>query len=166
MLRQMSSFFPFCPPLASYPLPQAVPTPLSMPTGHAYIFFGYSIAYAVLTSPWLFCYYQSVLLNSFTFFLPHPSNTPPIWQPSKHSMYLWICFCSACLFCYIFNVYMFSPIIYFHIHFWFSFKVPFFTKYSCKTYLINLFSLFTFCPVSMEPSQFHSVPPQNINLFI
>ena len=38
------------------------------------------------TSPWLFCNYLFVLLNPITssFILPKP---PPIWQPSKCSLY-------------------------------------------------------------------------------
>ena len=53
------------------------------------------------TSPWLFCNYHFVLLNPFTFFThtPMPATPPPplTWQPSKRSLYLWFCFCSACL---------------------------------------------------------------------
>ena len=39
------------------------------------------------TSLWLFCTYQSVLLNPFTFFTQTPGH-PPRWQPSVCSLYL------------------------------------------------------------------------------
>ena len=40
--------------------------------------------------PWLFCNYQFVLLNPLTFCI-HSPNSPLIWQPSKCSLYLWVC---------------------------------------------------------------------------
>ena len=52
------------------------------------------------TSPWLFFNNQWVFLDLFTFFT-HPSNPSPIWQWSKHYLYLRFCFCSACLFLYV-----------------------------------------------------------------
>ena len=43
------------------------------------------------TSLWLFCNYQFVLLNPFTFFTQ--STRPlPLWQPSVCSLHLWVCF--------------------------------------------------------------------------
>ena len=54
------------------------------------------------TSPWLFCNNQSVLLSPFTF---HPSpDPPPSWQLSECSLYLWVCFCSACLIILFFEI--------------------------------------------------------------
>ena len=44
--------------------------------------------------PWLFCTYQFVLLNPFTFFTPFPGPLPS----GKCSLYLWVCFCPACSF--------------------------------------------------------------------
>ena len=49
------------------------------------------------TSSWLFCNYQFVLFDPFSFFT-HLPDPPPIRHPSKHSLYLWFCFCSACSF--------------------------------------------------------------------
>ena len=47
MQLELSQFFPLGPiPSTPRPLPQAIPTPFSMPTGHAYMSFGYSISYA------------------------------------------------------------------------------------------------------------------------
>ena len=79
-------YYPFDPLHPAPPLPQAVPPPSFMFMGHAYKVFGYSISYSVLPSPWLFCNYLFVLPNPLTNspILPH---APPIWQPSKHSLY-------------------------------------------------------------------------------
>ena len=48
------------------------------------------------TSPWLFCNYLFVLLNPLTS-SPISPHSPPIWQPSKCSLYPWFCLCSSCL---------------------------------------------------------------------
>ena len=70
MLLQLSQFFSLC---SLYPVPppfpplQAIPTLLSMSMGHAYMFFGYCIPYAVLYTPMTICNSQFVLLNPFTF---------------------------------------------------------------------------------------------------
>ena len=47
-----------------------------------------AIPFAILyvTSSWLFCNYQFVILNPLTS-SPIPLHLPPIWQPSKHSPY-------------------------------------------------------------------------------
>ena len=52
MLLQLSQFSPFAllPP-STTPLPQAIPTLLSVSIGHVYIFFAYSFPYAVLDIP-------------------------------------------------------------------------------------------------------------------
>ena len=51
-----------------------------------YATIGY-IPYAVLTSLGLFCNYQFVLFNPFTF-LTQPPNTLPLWEPPVYSLYL------------------------------------------------------------------------------
>ena len=38
--------------------------------------------------------------QSLQLFHPAP-DPPPIWQPSKCSLYLWVCFCFDCLFCFL-----------------------------------------------------------------
>ena len=48
------------------------------------------------TSPWLFCNYLLVCLNPLTSW-PIPPRPPPMWQPSKHSLYPWFSLCSSCL---------------------------------------------------------------------
>ena len=48
------------------------------------------------TSLWLFCN-QFVLLDLFTFFTQF-LNSSTLWQPSVYSLYLWVCFYSACSF--------------------------------------------------------------------
>ena len=58
------------------------------------------------TSPWLFRNYQFVLVNFFAFFT-QPPNTPLLWQPSTYSLYLWVCFWSACSF-----------VLFFRFHIW------------------------------------------------
>ena len=65
------------------------------------------------TSLGLFWNYQFVLLNPFPLFT-HPPKAPPIWQPSKCSLYLWICFCSACLFILFFRFNCWEIHIYCH----------------------------------------------------
>ena len=46
--------------------------------------------------PWLFCNYLFVLLNPLAS-TPIPSHSPPIWHPSKCSLYPWFCLCFSCL---------------------------------------------------------------------
>ena len=49
MLLQLSQYFSPLPTSTQHPqLSQAIPTPLFMSTGHVYMFFGYSISYAIL----------------------------------------------------------------------------------------------------------------------
>ena len=59
--------------------------------------------FPILYTPWLFCNYLFVFLNSFTF-LPIPLHTPPIWQPLKCSLYPWFCLSSSCLLSLFFRV--------------------------------------------------------------
>ena len=59
------------------------------------------------TSLWLFCNYQFVLLNSFTFFT-HPSNLPLNWQMSKCSLYESIYILLVRLFCLLDSTYRWS----------------------------------------------------------
>ena len=86
-LLQLSQFPPtlFSPSIWQPPLLQAIPTPLLMSMGHAYKFIGYSISYTVLYIPWLFCKYLFVLNPLIS--SPIPLLLPPIWQPSKRSLY-------------------------------------------------------------------------------
>ena len=52
MLLQLSWFSHLCPLSTQQPqLCQAIPPPLFMSMGHAYMFFGYSISYTVLYIP-------------------------------------------------------------------------------------------------------------------
>ena len=90
------NFSPFATFHPASPLPQAIPTPLSMSMGPTYMSFGYSLPCDLLYIP-ITILYQFVVLNHFTF-LAYPPNSPPTWQPSKCSLYLWFCFCSAYLF--------------------------------------------------------------------
>ena len=56
MLLQLSHFFLlFIPLLPAPPLLSAFPFPLVHVHGRAYKFFGFSISYTILTSPYLFC---------------------------------------------------------------------------------------------------------------
>ena len=111
MLLQLSQFSPFAP---SYP---ASPGPSGNPhtTVHAHGFCIYVLwlLFSLLYIPWLFCDYQLVLLSPFIFF-SHTPNAPPIWQPSKHSLYLQFCFCSACLFIPFFRLNYWQICIYCH----------------------------------------------------
>ena len=68
------------------PLPQAIPTPLFLPMGHVYKFFGYSISYTVHPHGYSVTTYLYFLIPSLLH--PFSHNTPPIWQPSKWSRYL------------------------------------------------------------------------------
>ena len=59
---------------------------------------------------WLVYNYQFVLLNPITVFthLPNPSLT---WQPSKCSLYLWVCFgLPGCLFCFLGSTYKWNHV--------------------------------------------------------
>ena len=68
------NFFPFASPLPSYPLPQAISTPIFMSMGHMCKLSGYSISYTVLHIPMVLCNYLFVLLNPLTSspVLPYP----------------------------------------------------------------------------------------------
>ena len=107
-LKFIITFYPLsycsCPDCSSFSpsnqqslLPQAIPTPLFTSMGHVNKFLGYSTSYAVLfISPWLLWNYLLVLLNPLTS-SPIPLHLPPVWQPSKCSLYLWLCLCSCLL---------------------------------------------------------------------
>ena len=69
------------------------------------------------TSPWPFCNYQFLFLSPCAFFTS-PPGTPLIWQPSKCSLYLRVCFHSACLFCFLDSIYTWSPMAFFFL--WFT----------------------------------------------
>ena len=58
------------------------------------------------TSPWLFCNYQSVLLNIFTFFIQFPIS-PCLRQPLVCSLYLEACFFFACSFILFFRFHIY-----------------------------------------------------------
>ena len=98
MLLQLSQFFPLCPPLPS--------TPHSLKQSPHHFSYQWVMQISSLatpfpalyfTSPWLFYNYLFVLLNPLTsspqhilphlFLHTHP-HTPPIWKPSKCSLYL------------------------------------------------------------------------------
>ena len=55
------SFSSFAPLHSAPPLPQAIPTPLSVSMGRMCVSFGYSVPCVGLHIPWLFCNYHSVL---------------------------------------------------------------------------------------------------------
>ena len=106
MLLHLSQFFSLHLPLPS-PAPCTLrQSPLRCPCPWVMHICSSATLFLMLyfTSPWLFCNYQFVLLNSLTFF-SQPLNPPPIWQPSKCSLYQWVCFCSACLFILLFRCY-------------------------------------------------------------
>ena len=88
MLLQLSWFFPSLPPLPSTSAPSGNLHTIVPIHGSWYKPFGYS--------SWLFCNYLLVLLNSLTS-SPIPPLTPPIWWPSKRSLYPWFCLCCSCL---------------------------------------------------------------------
>ena len=97
MLLQLPQFLPLCPPPPSTPhsLRQSPPH-CSCPwvMGISSLATPFCILY--FTSPWLFCNYLFVILNSLTS-SPILPNPPPIWQPSKCSPYPQFCLCSSCL---------------------------------------------------------------------
>ena len=99
MLLVCPRFSPLTPLYAAPPNLQASPTPFVV---HVYgscvyiLWLPYSLCFTLYPHEYL-VNYQSILLNTLTFF-GHPHDPSPIWQPSKHSLYLWFCFCSACLF--------------------------------------------------------------------
>ena len=95
------------------------------------------------TSPWVFCNTKFILLNplAFSFILP----TPPIWQPSKCTLHLWVCFCSDCLFCFI-DMLLIDIYFYFmdYIFNLFPFSLKRLFNISCNIVLVvrNSFSFF------------------------
>ena len=89
--------FPLCTPSTQNPpLPQAIPHHCSCPWVMHISSLTTPCPILYFTSPWLFCTYLFVLLNPLNFSPIHP-HSPPIWQPSKHSLYPWFCFCYSCL---------------------------------------------------------------------
>ena len=95
MLLQLLQFFPLWLSLPSLPkLSQTIPTPVSMSMVMHICSLATLFPMLYFTSPWLFCNYQFALFNPFTFF----TQPPPIWQPSKCSLYLWFCFSFTCSF--------------------------------------------------------------------
>ena len=91
MLFQLSQFCTLYPP-APRPttFPQTIPTPWSVSMGHAYMFFGCSIPYVYFISPWLFCNYQFVPLNPFTFFTHGPQLSSHLATIKMFSMILFL----------------------------------------------------------------------------
>ena len=70
MLLQLSQLFPFGPlPSSASPLPQAVPTLLLMSMGNAYMFFGYSIPYAILSDVIFLSFFFNKFFGDSEFFL-------------------------------------------------------------------------------------------------
>ena len=97
MLSQFSWLYLLCTLSTQHtPLPQAIPPPLLM----SWVMHISSLAtpFPILyfTSTQLFCNYLFTLLNPLTSSLIPPC-TPPIWQPSKCSVYPWFCLCSCLL---------------------------------------------------------------------
>ena len=80
---QLSQFSLFAPLHPAPPTPSGHPPPLFMSMSQAYKFFGFSISYAVLYIPVaiLFVLFNPLISS------PIPLHLPPIWQPSKHSLY-------------------------------------------------------------------------------
>ena len=91
MLLELSWFFPLCPPPPSTPpLLQAVPHSYSCPWVMRVSSLAAPFPTLDSTSPRLFCNYLFVLLSPLTSSII-PTYPPPIWQPSKCSLYP--CFC-------------------------------------------------------------------------
>ena len=127
MLLQLSHFS-VCHTTPPLQLPQVSPTSLSMSVSHAYMFFGYSILYAILCIP-IFCNYQFVHLNPLTFF-SHPSIHPP---PTPHlatiktfCIYDSVSVLLVCLFCCLDSIvdkYVFIAILSFIFWFFLTFHI-------------------------------------------
>ena len=68
-------------------------------------------------SPWLSCNYQFVLhMPSLFSFSP-----PSLWQPSKCSLYLWVCFCFVCSFiCVLYIPHISEIMLYLSFSVWFT----------------------------------------------
>ena len=56
-------------------------------------------------------------------FSPFPLPAPPIWQTSKCSLYLWLCLCCVCLFCFLDSAYKSSYRLIWEIIWHLSFSV-------------------------------------------
>ena len=67
MLLQLSHFPHFTQLYPSHPLPPTLPTCLFMSMGHTYKFFGFYIAYTILTLPLSIFYLSFMLLILCTF---------------------------------------------------------------------------------------------------
>ena len=77
MLLQLSQFFPLCLLHPAPPTPSSnFPHPLFTSMGHPYKFFGNSFPLLFLTSSCLFCTYQFLLVNPFTFSPISPNPHP------------------------------------------------------------------------------------------
>ena len=106
MLLQLSQFFPLSlsSPSPSHPL-WAIPQLLFFIRVHG------SCVQVLWLLYFLYCTLHpcsySVTTN-FHFLIPSPLHSfspesPVIWQPSKHSLYLWFCLCSSCLLSLLFR---------------------------------------------------------------
>ena len=100
MLLHLSQFSPFALLYLAPTIPQAILMMLSMPRGHAYVFFGYSISCAVLyilvANLYLF-----VLLNPFTFFVYPMTPVPSGNHQNVLCIYDPVSVFVACLFCFL-----------------------------------------------------------------
>ena len=70
---------------------------------------------------WLFCNYQFVLLNPFSF-SPPPSNTLPIWQLSDCSIYASVFVLFVHLFCSLDSIYKWNHMVFVFLCLFFNFK--------------------------------------------
>ena len=104
MLLQLSQFFP---------LPQIIPHHCLCPGDTRVSSLATPFPVLYCASPWLFCNYLFVRLNPLAS-SPIPPHTPPIWQPSKCSRYLWFCLCSCLL--SLFVILLFIILIFFFLN--------------------------------------------------
>ena len=54
------------------------------------------------------------LLIPFTYF----AHRPPAQQPPVCSLYLWICFCFVCLFCFLYSTYKWDHVVFVSLSVW------------------------------------------------
>ena len=105
------------------------------------------------TSPWLLGNYQFALLNPFTF-PTHSPNHHPIWQPTKYSLYLWVCFCSASLFCFLDFTYKWNHLAFVFVclihSVQFSLHPPMLLQMARFHSLLGCYPPFYICPTSLS----------------
>ena len=86
------------PPLPRSPTPSGTPHFIVHVRGPCTYIIWLLCSLCCTLHPHNYCVTTNLCFLILSPFLPSPPNPPPSWQPSKLSMYLWLCFCSACLF--------------------------------------------------------------------